>query len=115
MFLEFSLCVVQRVGTCWRLCSFVVLRPRLRLVSFVAPSWQEGGDMYVLRESCPYFLAFPFCSHVFLSGSTLRVAPAETRLTVYRRSNISNFLVPWLICFEKLLRNVLKSELISEI
>ena len=34
------------------------------------------------------FLRFPFCSRVFLSGSTLRVAPAETRLTVYRRSNI---------------------------
>jgi len=32
---------------------------------------------------------FPFRSQVFLSGSTLRVAPAETRLTVYRRSNIS--------------------------
>ena len=36
------------------------------------------------------FLRFPFCSHVFLSGPTLRVAPAETRLTVYRRSNISS-------------------------
>ena len=56
----FPLCAVRRVGTCWRLCSFVVLRPRLRLVSFVAPSWQEGGDMYVLRESCPYLFAFSF-------------------------------------------------------
>ena len=65
MFLEFSLCAVRRVGTCWRLCSFVVLRPRLRLVSFVAPSWQEGGDMYVLRERRPYVFAFFLFVHMF--------------------------------------------------
>ena len=60
MFLEFSLCAVRCVGTCWRLCSFVVLRPRLCLVSFVVQSWQEGGNMYVLRESYPYLFAVSF-------------------------------------------------------
>ena len=28
------------------------------VVSFVAPSWQEGGDIYVLRNDCQYFFAF---------------------------------------------------------
>ena len=65
MFLELSLFSVRRVGTCWRLCSFVVLRRRLRLVSFVAPSWQEGGDMYVLKESCPYLFVFSLFVHMF--------------------------------------------------
>ena len=66
MFLVFPLCAVRRVGTCWYLCSFVVLRPCSRLASFVARSWQEGGDMYVLRNGCQYFFArFSFCSHVF--------------------------------------------------
>ena len=52
MFLVFPLCAVRRVGTCWYLCSFVVLRPCSRLASFVARSWQEGGDIYVLRNGC---------------------------------------------------------------
>ena len=95
MALVFWLCAVRRVGICWRLCSFVVLRPCLCLSSFVTPSWQGGCDMYVPREGCQYFLRFPFCSHVFLSGPTLRVAPAETRLTVYRRSN---YVEPVVVC-----------------
>ena len=85
----FPLCAVRRVGTCWYLCSFVVLRPCSRLASFLARSWQEGGDIYVLRNCCQYFLRVSLSFRMFfLSGPTLRVAPAETRLTVYRRSNI---------------------------
>ena len=64
----FPLCAVRRVGTCWYLCSFVVLRPCSRLASFVARSWQEGADMYVLREGCPYIYIYIFCfSPFFLS------------------------------------------------
>ena len=62
----FPLCAVRRVGTCWYLCSFVVLRPCSRLASFVARSWQEGGDIYVLRNGCQYLFArFSLFSHVF--------------------------------------------------
>ena len=65
MFLEFSLCAVRRVGTCWYLCSFVVLRPCSRLASFVARSWQEGGDIYVLRNGCQYFLPVSLSVRMF--------------------------------------------------
>ena len=59
MLLAFLRCAMLRVGTCCYLCSFVVLCRRLCLSSFVAPSWREGGDMYVLGDLCQY-LVVPF-------------------------------------------------------
>ena len=88
LFLEFSLCVVRRVGTVG--ASALSLCCVLESVSFLL--LHGLGKRVVicmfLERVVHIFCVFPFCSHVFLSGSTLRVAPAETRLTVYRRSNI---------------------------
>ena len=60
-------------------CVFLLFLPCLGKGVVIFTFWRERE----LLICCVFS-----CSHIYLSGSTLRVPPAETRLTVYRRSNI---------------------------